>query len=269
MEMYADLRTLLTLDSREYWDCQPEKIRAGVIHSGRYEKYMHLLKKVFCILMGKSLIRELFETRNATEREVLYREKWNKYRWRFFTGFFLSRLFMTLLFDKAFFAQLGNSFSFGKHFRQIIKRAITELPVDENYFFAYILTGKYNSHSVLPHYLRKENYEIIRKRIDRIQMVNGSCEEYFKSLPGEYFSKFNFTNIFEWMPEHVFEKLLRKTIWVARHNSIITYRNLLVPRSRPESLAAWIIPKKKTSDRLHKTDLSFIYKAYVVEQIKK
>jgi S-adenosylmethionine-diacylglycerol 3-amino-3-carboxypropyl transferase len=71
------------------------------------------------------------------------------------------------------------------------------------------------------------------------------------------------------MPLAAFEKLLRETIRVAKHGSVITYRNLLVPRSRPQSLATWIKPRIKIAEKLHGKDLSFIYRAYRVEQIDK
>ena len=269
LTMYHDLRPSLQQESREYWDQQTNKIKKGIIHTGRFEEYMHMLSKWFCILMGKSLFRELFEAEDQTVRLLLYREKWNNRRWRFFTGLFLSRFWMTILFDKAFFAQLGESFSFGNHFRSIIKRAVTDLPVRESTFLAYILFGNYYSLKHLPPYLRRENYEIIRQRLDRVQLVTGNCESYFTELPEAYFSKFNFTNIFEWMPVNAFENLLKETIRVARHGSVMTYRNLLVPRSRPESLAQWIKPKRVIAERLHRKDLSFIYRAYRVEQIIK
>ena len=66
-----------------------------------------------------------------------------------------------------------------------------------------------------------------------------------------------------------FENLLKETIRVARDGSILTYRNLLVKRSRPESLARWIKPQKELSEKLHAADRSFIYRAYIVEQVSK
>ena len=71
------------------------------------------------------------------------------------------------------------------------------------------------------------------------------------------------------MPPDTFEPILRETVRVAKDGAVITYRNLLVPRSRPDTLAEWIEPQKQLSDLLHKRDLSFIYKAYIVERINK
>jgi hypothetical protein len=65
------------------------------------------------------------------------------------------------------------------------------------------------------------------------------------------------------------EQLLRKTIRVAKDGAILTYRNLLVKRSRPGSLAGFIKPLEQLAAELYAEDRSFIYRSYVVEQITK
>jgi S-adenosylmethionine-diacylglycerol 3-amino-3-carboxypropyl transferase len=268
-EMYQRLRRFMRPESIHYWDDQQVKILSGIIHSGRYEKYMQMLKKWLNLLVDKSLSAELFSCKTQQERQVLYDKKWNNLRWRFFTRVFLSRAMMTLLFTGKFFDQLEESFSFGDHFRSNIKRAITRLPLKENYFLAYVLMGKFYNLMSLPVYLQKENFEKIKSRIDRIEIVTGSCEDYFHGIPADSISKFNYSNIFEWMEPAVFENLLKETIRVGTDGSILTYRNLLVKRSRPESLATWIQPQTELSKVLHAADKSFIYRAYVVEKITK
>ena len=268
-DLYKSLRPYLSCECRDYWDAQTAKIESGIIHCGRYEGYMHLLRKWFCRVMGKRLAAELFATSSKAERERLYQKKWNNLRWRFFTRVLLSRTVMTRLFDKAFFAQLEDSFSFGEHFRKIIRKAVVELPLRDNTFLAYILLGNYLDLQHLPVYLREENFEIIRRRLDRIECVCSSCEDYFATLPSSSISRFNFTNIFEWMPAENFEKLMHETVRVAKDGAIVTYRNLLVPRSRPASIAKWVEPQKELAAALYRRDLSFIYKAYVVERIRK
>jgi S-adenosylmethionine-diacylglycerol 3-amino-3-carboxypropyl transferase len=146
---------------------------------------------------------------------------------------------------------------------------VTELPLRKNHFLAYVLLGHYLDEDHLPVYLRRENFNVIRQRLDRIEILTGSCEHYFSTLPAESITKFNYSNIFEWMDPKAFENLLKETIRIAGNGSVITYRNLLVPRSRPESLDPWIRPQKELSEQLHNEDLSFIYRAYVVEHIIK
>ena len=265
---YSKVKNYLSPKSREFWDQNTAIIYKGVIHCGHFEKYMHLLKTAFNLLMGKSVFEKVRMLKTVGEREHFYQEKWRNRRWKIFTRLLLSRTFMSLLFDKAFFKELEESFSFGQHFEQIIKRAVTRFALDENSFLHYIVFGNY-SLNCLPFYLRKENFETIRSRLNRIEIAEGDCLQYFVKLPDNTISRFNFTNIFEWMPRRLFSQILHETIRIARNKSVITYRNLLVPRSRPENLARFIVPQQEKAEQLYDKDKSFMYRKYVVEEILK
>ncbi|MDT3696006.1 MAG: DUF3419 family protein [Ignavibacterium sp.] len=267
-KIYNSLKYSLSEEAYQYWNENIDKIERGIIHCGRYEDYMRLLRNFMRLLVTKRTVKKFFEIEDKDERVNLYERKWNTLRWKLFTKVLLSRRTMSLLFDKAFFKYLKEDFSFGNHFAEKTKRALTELPIKQNYFLRYILLGNHNE-ECLPYYLRKENFEIIKSRLNRIQIITDSCDNYFRQLPDGSISKFNFSNIFEWISEDVFENLLKETIRVAMDGAVITYRNLLVPRERPEILSDQIIPHKTFADRLHEKDLSFIYNKYVVEKIIK
>jgi S-adenosylmethionine-diacylglycerol 3-amino-3-carboxypropyl transferase len=268
VKMYHWIRGYLSVEARRYWDQNQSKIKQGIIHSGRYEKYMRLLGRLLNLLIGKNVISDLFRTYNRLERIKLYDQKWKTLRWGIFTRIMLSRKTMSLLFDKAFFAYLEDSFSFGDHFARKTERAFKELPLKENYFLTYILFGNYDT-DALPAYLRRENFDTIRSRVSRIEIITGSCQDYFYSLSEDSISKFNYSNIFEWMSEREFELLLRETIRVAKDGAILTYRNLLVQRERPYLLNSSIRSLPKLARNLKSVDLSFIYNNYVIEKIKK
>ena len=269
LKLYAGLRRHLQPESLSYWDGQLKKIENGIIHCGRYEGYMQMLKKWLKLVVGKSLPEELFSCQTTQERQDLYDQKWNNLRWRAFTRIFLGKPMMTMLFTGKFFEQLEASFSFGDHFRALIKRALITLPLRENYFLAYILLGKYYSLDQLPLYLQKRNYGLIRSRLDRIEIVTGNCAAYFRSLPEGCISRFNFSNIFEWMDPEDYQTHLQEALRVATDEAVFTYRNLLVPRSRPTALANQITSQKELADSLYANDRSFVYKAFIVEKITK
>jgi S-adenosylmethionine-diacylglycerol 3-amino-3-carboxypropyl transferase len=267
-EYYERLKPCLSEKEQSYWNKKKADINRGIIHCGKYERYMHLLKSVFRILIGRKIINELFNASSLEEQRILFQKKWDNFKWKLFCRIFLSRAFASMLFDKAFYKYLEPSFSFEKYYRSAVRRAVTELPAKENYFLAYILSGNYFI-DYLPPYLKKENYELIRDRTDRIKTINSGCQEYLRSLPGNTISKFNFTNIFEWMSMEEFTLLLLETMRIAKDGAVITYRNHIVTRNRPEIFADQIIPDAKLSHELWTKDRSFIYKAYVVERIKK
>jgi S-adenosylmethionine-diacylglycerol 3-amino-3-carboxypropyl transferase len=267
-ELYNIIKSELSEEARIYWDQNLKKISKRIIHCGRYEKYMKLLRNWLNLLIGKRIIKKFFEIDDSFERKELFDHKWNNWRWKLLTKILLSRKTMSLLFDKAFFKYLKENFSFGDNFAEKTRRALTELPVKENYFLRYILFGNFDER-FLSYYLRRENYELIRSRLDRIKIVTDSCDNYFKSLSADSISKFNFTNIFEWISEEAFEDLLRETSRVAINGAVITYRNLLVHREHPTRLSNIIESDKILAEQLHKNDLAFIYDNYVVERIIK
>jgi S-adenosylmethionine-diacylglycerol 3-amino-3-carboxypropyl transferase len=268
--LYGRLRPLLDKRSAQFWDGQSKKIEQGIIHCGRYERYMRLLKKfVVAPLMGNGLVEEFFKAEDAEQRKEFFYKRLHNIRWWILTKIMLSRRLNSLFFDKAFFSHLEEKFSFGDHFSKKAERALTKLPMKENTFLSYILLGKFYSEEHLPVYLKRENFDVIRSRVDRIEVVTDSCEHYFSTLPGSSITRFNFTNIFEWMSEEAFEDLLKEAIRVARDKAIMTYRNLLVFRECPESLRKHVRSLRETARSLHEKDLSFIYNNYVVEEIQK
>ncbi len=268
-ELYVQVREGLKPESRTYWDEEAERIEAGIIHCGRYEAYMEMLRRWLGRLIGQATLEKFFEIQDLSERHRFYQEKWETPLWWLFTRILLSRTVMTLVFDKAFFRYLDSSFSFGENFANKVKHAMTELPARDNYFLSYILLGRYYDEAHLPPYLWREHFTSIRGRLNKIEVVTASCEEFFQSLPSNTLSKFNFTNIFEWMSPENYEQVLKEIVRVSKNRARITYRNLLVPRERPASLAGTIESLRPLARELHFRDLSFIYDNYVVEQIRK
>ena len=268
-ELYARVRGALALASRRYWDERQVKVDQGLMHAGRYEGYMRLLRHCLERFKGKRLIREFFDAEDPAERVRLYRQQWDTAFWRLFTRVFLSRTMMTTLFTKEFFTFVEGSFSFGSHFAQLVERALTRMPLRENYFASYILLGRYYDEDHLPPYLMREHFDLIRSRLARVHMITGTCGGFFTAMPNDSIQQFNFTNIFEWLPEEDLEGILREAWRVGSPGAVMTYRNLLVRRERPPALRMMIEQDRTLAAALHARDRSFIYRNYVVERIIK
>jgi S-adenosylmethionine-diacylglycerol 3-amino-3-carboxypropyl transferase len=268
-ELYQDVRPFLRLAGRAYWDGQAARIAEGVIHTGRYERYMKLLRTWLRFLKGRDLLEGFFAAEGEQERKELYRRRWDTTAWRLFTRVFLSRRMMGTLFTDEFFRYVEGSFSFGDHFAERVRGALTSASLRENSFASYILLGGYPEPESLPVYLRRENFDLIRRRLDRIEMVTGTCEDFFGGREDSSIQKFNFSNIFEWMSPEAYASLLGEAYRVGAPGAVLTYRNLLVPRERPAALAGMFDSRRETARLLHARDRSFIYRNYVVETSRK
>jgi S-adenosylmethionine-diacylglycerol 3-amino-3-carboxypropyl transferase len=267
--LYARLQDVLSRQARYFWDHRQVQIQSGIIHCGRYEGYIALLRRWIERLMGRKLIEQFFKQPDPQARTELFARRWNNLRWRLFTRILLSRRLMTLLFDPAFFEHVKGTPSFGDHFAKRFEHALTRMPLPSNYFLSFILQGRFSSDRDLPPYLARENFAPIRDRLDRVQIVTDTCAGYFSGLPSDCLSKFNFSNIFEWMAPLEFEALLRSMHRVARDGAILTFRNLLVERRIPPSLSDRFAVQDDLAAALLEEDRSFIYSNYVVAVVRK
>jgi S-adenosylmethionine-diacylglycerol 3-amino-3-carboxypropyl transferase len=268
-DIYQALRSSLSDSAVAYWDQQPQKLQQGLIHCGRYERYMGLCRTWAQRVMGRTLIDRFFDEDDPQRRAELFATKWDNRMWKLLTRILLSRQTMTLLFDGAFFKYVDGDFSFGQHFAARVKFAMTVLPPKENPFLSYILLGRYYSEDHLPAYLLARHHADIQRGLDTLRLQTASCDECFRALPDSTIDHFNFTNIFEWMAPDAYESLLRETHRVGRPGATLTYRNLLVRRERPESLANLFGSDRQLALQLHNRDRSFVYRNYVVEKVIK
>ena len=163
LAVYRSLRPRLSPESRAFWDGESAKLSAGILHGGRFEGYLALIRTWIYRLMGRDLVEQLLATEDRELRRRLYDRRWDGRRWRALTDLLLSRRTMTLLFDGAFFDQIEDERPFGGVFRTRIERALTELPARSNPFLAYSLLGRFPSNESLPVYLRAEHHETVRR----------------------------------------------------------------------------------------------------------
>ncbi len=215
------------------------------------------------LVHSRKTIAALLEPRAPAERHQFYDETWDTRRWRILFHLFFSRSVMGALGrDPSFFRYVEGSVA-----EKILKRtrhALRELDPSANPYLQWILTGKHLT--ALPCYLREENFEPIRKNLDRLECTLSPLEDF---LSGESrLSKFNLSDIFEYLSPENTERLLDKIARSARQGGRIAYWNMLAPRSAPESLRDRIRPLPQLSQRLHLLDKAFFYSAFVVEEIR-
>ena len=262
--LYARCRKHLSRYAREYWDRSPELIAAGIGSAGRFERYLRRFRTVLRLIQSRHRIEKLLAMKSAPERLQFYNSEWNNLRWRVLFQLFFSRLTLGRLGrDPEFFRYVE-----GRVADRILQRtryAMTELDPTTNPYLCWILTGKHR-HGVLPFALRPEHFDSIRANLDRLEWHCCSLEEFLQGSPGE-FDAFNLSDVFEYISADSYERVLHLVIRAAKPLARLAYWNLLVPRSRPESLADFLKPLRQLSSSLFARDKAFFYSAFVVEEV--
>lgn len=268
LETFQRLRGDLGEAAKAYWSQQPGAIRDGVIHQGRYERFIRQFGRFLALLQGRKRIDGFFRCASLADQRVYFDEEWNTRRWR---------LLFKLAFNKRTLAKRGlaadyfkfddGSSSFAESFFRRGKRAMCEIPIQSNYFLAAYLGGHISDDAV-PAYLQRENLPIVRERLDRVEIVTSDAQGWLSRQPAASVDTFSLSNICELMSVEESARLFGEVARVARPGARVCFRNLMVPREVPDSLRHVIQLQEQLSCDLLARDRSFVYsrvQAFVVQ----
>ena len=92
---YLAIKSKLCPVAKTFWDGHPELIEKGIIHAGKFERYLRFFgKRLLRLIHRKKIIRELIEEKTEAERLAFYNNKWNSWRWRLLFKLFFSRFML-------------------------------------------------------------------------------------------------------------------------------------------------------------------------------
>ena len=264
-ELYERIKEDLSENAREYFASNMSCILSGIINNGKFEKYLTAFgKRILPLIHSKKTRLKLLEPKSREERIKFYDEIWDNRRWRLLFKIFFSRKVMGKMGrDKAFFRYVETDVA-----SNILKRtkyAITELDTSQNSYLHYIIKGKYEN--VLPLCYRKDNFEIIKKNIDKISLHSETVENFIQDNDVKI-TKYNLSDIFEYMSEEQMTKIVEKIIENSPKGSILAYWNMLSPKRASEFLENKLLYKEEKSKELLGKDKAFFYSAFIVEEIK-
>jgi S-adenosylmethionine-diacylglycerol 3-amino-3-carboxypropyl transferase len=240
-------------------------VAAGIGGAGKFERYFATFRnRVLPLVHSRAKVERLLQGGTREQRGSFYNDEWNTWRWQLMFRLFFSRFVMGRMGrDPSFFRYVEGSVA--ERILTRARHALTVLNPAENPYLHWILTGRHGA--VLPFALRAENFELIRSRLDRLEWHHGSLEEYLDSTPDGMFSRFNLSDIFEYISEDNYRRLLQRIVRSGRSGGRLAYWNTLVDRRRPASLADCLHSLEEVSRTLHARDKAFFYCTFVVEAV--
>ena len=285
VKIYDRIRENLDKEVKEYWDFNKEAIEKGIIHTGKFEKFFKIFReKILPFVHSKKRVEKLLEKKSRQERIEYYDKYWNNFRWKLMFKLFFSKYIVGKLGrDKEFFRYAEKNIS--EEMKERSRYALCEQNPYENPYINYILTGNYRK-DCLPYFLRKENFDKIRKNLHKVEILQSSVEEYLDQIDFKI-DKFNLSDIFEYMSAENYSKLMGKIYDNADNNAILAYWNLIVERNsekldykktdseiavtgKETNVNGKKYERMKELDRkLHEKDMTFFYTDFVVEKVIK
>ena len=265
---YHQLRGQLTAPAQAFWADNEELLRLGVLGQGKFERYLGLFRtKIMPLVHRKRTIQALLRQSDPAQQREFFDRRWNTYRWRGMLRAFFSRPVM---------ARSGRSPAHFKYvegavsqlFQRRAEHVLTDIPIASNPFVQWMLSGTFPDRATLPPYLTPAGQQALRAAADRITMLHADLETFLSDCAPGSFSAFNYSNLFEYLSPAQHERILRLTVRAARPGARILYWNLLVPRSRPASMAAVLERDPERAARLLAGDRAFVYGGLQIETVR-
>ena len=263
-KLYESLRGGLSRETAKYWDAHPELIERGIVHIGKFENYFRLFR-TYCLplIHSKKATNRLLEKKSGEERHFFYAKKWNNLRWK---------LLFRIFFGKTMMGRLGRDPEFFKYVEKDVgtniltrvKHGLTAIPTDQNPYLEYILKG--NFQNALPHYLRKENFQIIKQMIDRLRLFQGDLSQTLEAHSQVRFSGFNLSDIFEYMSHSEYERQLEHITLASTEKGRIAFWNMLCNRGRVSNSKIKFLDEE--SRALLEEDKAFFYQSFVLGEVQ-
>jgi S-adenosylmethionine-diacylglycerol 3-amino-3-carboxypropyl transferase len=149
--------------------------------------------------------------------------------------------------------------------RQRLERLACGFSLDDNYFAWQAFGRSYaeNASGPLPPYLRREHFDTLRARADRVEVLNRSVTEYLAACADASRDRFVLLDAQDWMTDAQLNALWAEITRTARPGARVIFRtaaepSLLPGRVAPEILDRWRYEAEQ-SQALGSRDRSAIY----------
>lgn len=265
LELLRQVVETLPAHTWGFWFTQQDGVVAhGLGGIGKFENYFRIFRtKVLPLVHSGSRIDSLLSMKDRDARAKFYDEAWNNLRWRLMLKGFFSKFVMGRLGrDPAFFGYAMGSLSDQVALRT--RHALVELDPSQNPYLHWILKGTHGA--ALPLALREESFEIIRSRLDRVEMAVRPIDLSLREDYGR-FDAFNLSDIFEYMDPGLFAHIYADIVDLGNPGARIFYWNMMAARSCPGVLYDKVGRQADVAAALHAKDKAFFYSAVHLEHV--
>lgn len=254
---YRVLSEHLPDDTRGYWDARLDLIESGLIGAGRYERSVAALSAIFRVTRGGAIARLRACADMAEQARLVSSKLWNP-GWRLLFGLLFNPVMGRFVIrDKSFYGRPRRRASV-----YLVDRLNTCLEnhlARDSFILELYTVGVLSEDGPLPVHLLEGNYEIVRKRLDRLSFV---CEDIAYHLecrePGSV-GAFSLSDLGSYLDAEGLSRVLAQVERTACVGATICLREFLC---QPRLHAEWpkrIRRNRDLEERLGRSDRSMGY----------
>jgi len=278
-QLYEIVRKHLSDNARKLWDRNSYAIKTGVLLVG--EQNVKNIGKVLRFLKGHTTIENFFLCDDIKEQSDYFYHHIDGLPWRLYQRFTSQDWVLKLMLCLRAMQELPyrrkraagyipylQHVHFSLDHAKKIEQMFSKIPIRYNHFASLMLLGYYFNTDCFPPYLKEENYDTVRQRLDRIEMKSTSVTEALQQFPHDYFTKFNLSNIFDWVDTASFHRQLKNLTKFGKDGGKILYATTRTDREIPPEITVLSQDTRLASELLLE-DRTIMYSTYHPGTIRK
>ncbi len=267
--LYQRLRPFLKEESRIYWDQQKKAIEKGIIHCGKFEKYFAIFRRfIIPLIHSHKNISQLLQEKTLPQQRQFYQQIWANRRWKWLFRVFFGKFLLGNLGRHPSYFRYVESNNIGEILLQRSKRGLSQISTSKNYFLQYILKGNYDDPQKSHPYLQKTNFLKLKQNLHRLELCQADLLEYLQSLPSCTISKYNLSDVFEYMSTEEYETIITQLLRTSKKDTRMTFWTLFVPREIPLSYKLSYQTNSLANRSLTRHAKTFFYRDFQIWQRK-
>ncbi len=266
MRYYTQVSELLSDDARLWFEGNMNLIKHGVIHGGKFEKYLNSFRKYVLPLVHSKRTISQFVNQNSLQDQISFYEKaWNTWRWRFF---FSVATNSSLLRRLARQAGADRQKSKNESYLKRLERLIYRNHLKTNPYINYALTGEYGVS--LPDYLSKENYAELQKyNANKCEFRNEDLLSFLKSTSDNSLTRYNLSDAFEFLTTDDALEVWREIARTAKNRAKVVYWCNQIEHTAPREIEQSVVPDIDLENELGDQDRLYFYRSFHIYTITK
>ncbi|MCX6252382.1 MAG: DUF3419 family protein [Bacteroidetes bacterium] len=236
-----------------FWQKNFISIKTGVIHAGKFERFINKASFPALLVIGKKNFYRLFECNSTKEQEEVFD--------RLFARILLKTIFKTAFHPRIYKnrgivaagMQHHEKGNIGNFFFNRFRSFCCSTPARGNFLLQYVFFRQSLFPGALPEYLKKENREAFLRNYHQISFVSSAMEQFIAQAKPGQFNKIELSNIGDWMAKDSIAGLFRHIQRNTQPGDRILMRYIYLEHPVKES-APFLQPDHKLGEELIKTD---------------
>ncbi len=254
---YRALSERLDDDTRAYWDARIDLVEAGLIEAGRYERSVAALAAIFRLTRGRTIARLRACDDMEEQARLVSSRLWNP-GWRLlFALLFNPVMGRFVIRDKSFYGRSRRRAS--AYLVDRLNTCLKNLLARESFILELYTAGRLREDGPLPLHLLDGNYEVVRKRLDRLSFVCEDITGHLTRREPRSVGAFSLSDLGSYLDAKRLSRVLVQVERTASAGATVALREFLC---QPRRRAAWprqIRRNRDLEERLARSDCSMGY----------